>query len=81
LVAAAIFLVAATKILFVVLNFVAGTKPFFPCSTAQLCRSETENFILGDLFSSELSQLKKYRLPGYLKFNYLDTSQSGNRVF
>jgi len=30
LVAAAKFLVAATKILFVVPNFVAVTKPFFP---------------------------------------------------
>jgi len=31
LVAAAKFLVAATKILFVVPNFVAVPKPFFPC--------------------------------------------------
>jgi len=31
LVAAAKFLVAATKILFFVPNFVAVTKPFFPC--------------------------------------------------
>ena len=35
LVAAAQFLVAATKIFFAVLNFVAVTKPFFPCSTTQ----------------------------------------------
>ena len=33
LVATANFLVAATKILSVVPNFVAVTKPFFPCST------------------------------------------------
>jgi len=33
LVAAAKFLVAAATILFVVPNFVAVTKPFFPCST------------------------------------------------
>jgi len=32
LIAAAKFLVAATKILSVVPNFVAVTKPFFPCS-------------------------------------------------
>jgi len=31
LVAAAKFLVASTKILFVVPNFVAVTKPYFPC--------------------------------------------------
>jgi len=32
LVAAAKFLVAATKIVFVVPNFVAVTRPFLPCS-------------------------------------------------
>jgi len=32
LVAAAKFLVAATKKIFVVPNFVAVTKPFFPCA-------------------------------------------------
>jgi len=36
MVAAAKFLVAATKILFVVPNFVAVTKPFFPCHQADL---------------------------------------------
>jgi len=32
--------------------------------------------ILEDLFSSVLSQLKKYRLSGTLKLNYLGISQS-----
>jgi len=38
-------------------------------TTAQRRRSETETFILEDLFSSVLSQLKKYHPSGNLKFN------------
>jgi len=38
LVAAAKFLVAATKKLFVVSNFVAVTKPFFSVADDKLCR-------------------------------------------
>ena len=40
-------------------------------TTAQRCRSETENFILGDLFSTVLSQFKKYHPSENLKFNSL----------
>jgi len=40
-------------------------------TTAQRCRSETEKFILEDLFSSILSQFKRYHPSGNLKFNYL----------
>jgi len=43
-------------------------KPF----TAQRCRSATEKFILEDLFSSVLSQYKKYHPSGNLKFYNLD---------
>jgi len=45
-------------------------------TTAQRYRSETENFILEDLFSSVLSQFKKYHPSGNLKFNYLGIFQS-----
>jgi len=38
-------------------------------ATSQRCRSETENFIFEDLFSSVLSQFKKYRLSGNLKID------------
>jgi len=48
------------------------TKP----TTAQRCRLKTENFILEDFSSSVLSQLKKYRPSGNLKFNYLSIFQS-----
>jgi len=44
-------------------------------STAQRCRSQTEKFVLEDLFSSVLSQLKKYA-SGNLKFDNLGISQS-----
>jgi len=40
--------------------------------TVQRCRSETEKFILMDLFISVFSQSKKYHLSGNLKFNNLD---------
>jgi len=43
----------------------------FKFTTAQRCRSETENFILDDLFSSVLSQFKKYHPSGNLKLNNL----------
>jgi len=45
-------------------------------TTAQRCRSETEKNILEDLFSSVLSQLKKYQPFRNLKFKNLGTSQS-----
>jgi len=44
--------------------------------TAQRCRSETETFILEDLFTSVLSQCKKYHPSGNLKFNNLGILQS-----
>jgi len=47
-----------------------------PPTTAQQCRSETENFILEDLFSSVLSQSKKYHPSGNRKFNNLGIFQS-----
>ena len=37
-------------------------------TTAQRCHSETEKLILKYLFSSALSQFKKYHLSGNLKF-------------
>ena len=40
-------------------------------TTAQGCRPETEKNILEDLFSSALSQFKKYHPSGNLKFNDL----------
>jgi len=43
---------------------------------AHRCRSETEKNILEDLFSSELSQFKKYHPFGNLKFNNLGIFQS-----
>jgi len=43
LVAAAKFLVATTKILSVVPNFVAVTKPFFPCRAIETRDSAVED--------------------------------------
>jgi len=43
---------------------------------AQRCRSETETFILEDLFNSVLLQFKKYHSSGNLKFNNLGIFQS-----
>jgi len=37
-------------------------------TSAQQCRSEREKFILDDVFSSALSQFKKYHPSGNLKF-------------
>jgi len=46
-------------------------------TTAQRCRSETETFILEDLFSSVLSNFKKKCHPSEnLKFNNLGIFQS-----
>jgi len=45
-------------------------------TTAQLCRSETQTFILEDLFGSVLSQFKKYYPSGNMKFNNLGIFQS-----
>jgi len=45
-------------------------------TTAQRCRSETEKFILDDIFSSVLSKLKKYHPSANLKFNNLGIFQS-----
>jgi len=45
-------------------------------TTAQRCRSATEKNILEDLFSSALSQFKKYQPFGNLKFNYLGIFKS-----
>jgi len=42
----------------------------------QRCRSETENFILEDLFSPVKSKYKEYHPSGNLKFNNLGISQS-----
>jgi len=47
------------------------TLSYLPPSDA-----ETENFILEDLFSSVLSQLKKYHPSGNLKFDILGFFQS-----
>jgi len=44
--------------------------------TAQRCRSATEKNILENLFSSVLSEFKKYYPPGNLKFNYSGIFQS-----
>jgi len=41
---------------------------------------ETEKNILEDLFSSVLSQIKKYHPSGNLKFNYLGIFQSSKRL-
>jgi len=43
---------------------------------AQRCRSETEKFILEDLFSSVLSQSKKYHPSGNRNLNNLGIFQS-----
>jgi len=45
-------------------------------TTARRCRSETEKNILEDLFSSILSQSKKYHPSGNLKFNNLGIFKS-----
>jgi len=45
-------------------------------TTAERCRSATEENILEDLFSSVLSKFKKYHPPGNLKFNNLGIFQS-----
>ena len=45
-------------------------------TTAQRCDSETETNILEDLFSSVLSQFKKYHASRNLKFNNLGIFQS-----
>jgi len=45
-------------------------------TTAQRCRSETVKNILEDLFSSVLSQFKKYHLSVNLKLNNLGIFQS-----
>jgi len=45
-------------------------------STDQQCRPETEKHILEDLFSSTLSQLKKYHRSRNLNFNNLGIFQS-----
>jgi len=45
-------------------------------TTAQRYRSETEKFILEDLFSSILSQSKNYNPSRNLKFNYSGIFQS-----
>ena len=42
---------------------------------AQRCRSETEKVILEDLFSSVLSQFKKYHPSENLNFAYLGTQK------
>jgi len=44
-------------------------------TTAQRCRSATEKNISEDLFSSALSQFKKYHPSGNLKFEYLGIFQ------
>jgi len=45
-------------------------------TTAQRCRSATENFILEDLLSSVLSRFKKFQPSGNLKFNILGIFQN-----
>jgi len=45
-------------------------------TTAQRCRSETEKFILEDLFRSVLSQFKIYHPFGNLKFNNIRIFQN-----
>jgi len=55
------------------------TAPFkmYQPTNAQRCRSATEkNNILEDLFSSVLSQFKKYHPSGNLEFNYLGIFRS-----
>jgi len=54
---------------------VLGSSWFNP-TTAQRCRSETEKFILEDLFSSVLSELKEYHPSENLKFNHCGIFQS-----
>jgi len=55
-----------------------GGNPFnfFLPTYTQRCRSATEKSILEDLFSSFLSQSKKYDPSGNLIFNYLRIFQS-----
>jgi len=45
-------------------------------ATAQRCRSETDKFILEDLFSSAFSKYKKYQPSRNLKFHILGIFQS-----
>jgi len=45
-------------------------------TTAKRCRWETEKFISEDLYSSVLSQFKKYHPSENLKFNNLGIFQS-----
>jgi len=45
-------------------------------TTTQPCRSETETFILEDIFSSVLSQFREYHPSGNLKFYNLGIFQS-----
>jgi len=73
-----IFRCSNKKNIFVVPNFNAVTKPFFP---VQRCRSKTEINILEDIFSSVLSQFKKYYPFGNQKFNNLRIFQSLRCVF
>jgi len=47
-------------------------------TSAQRCRSEKENFILQDHFSSVLSQIEKYHPSEKLKFNNLGIFKSLN---
>jgi len=44
--------------------------------SVQRCRSETDKIILEDLFSSVLSQFKKYHLSENIKFHNLVILQS-----
>jgi len=46
------------------------------CTTAQRCRSAAEKNLLEDLFSSVLSQFKKYHPSENQKFNYVGIFQS-----
>jgi len=59
LVAAAKFLVAATKILFAVPNFVAITKPFFPCTPIH--ESERTQKYMGDPFRMEAAPESNFK--------------------
>jgi len=48
----------------------------FQPTTAQRCRSETEKFVLEDLFSAVLSKFKKYQPSKNVKFHNLGFFQS-----
>jgi len=50
-------------------SFVCVRNSFNQPTIAQRCRSETDENILEDLFSSVLSQFKKHQPSGNLKFN------------